>query len=404
MEMVMKTALLCWELGAGLGHLTPIKQMSLELINRGYKVWIAAREMHNIHHLFYDVDVNIIPAPVNRNNIKKTAKNTLCYADLLYNVGYKDKESLANHIQGWQSLFMLIKPGVIFFDHSPTAIIASQQTEAIKILMGTPFSRPHEEHISKGYRLFSVYGRLNKQQLASAEAIEKETLNNINFACHKHSLTQLNSISELFSSIEFELFSCLKELDHFPSRPSASKRFYLSTPSTSTPQKTEWPAVKVGAKKIFAYLTPHQNIVKILNGLIASQHSAILYARGQLEIKQKLPSHIKIITQPTSMSEILQECDLVISNGNLNTVQQTSLAGIPQLAAPIQLEQHILTDRLQQQGIAERFDDRSPLHSKIQINRLISDKSTRLNTFKAAYSKLNQANEIKQIFDSIFPC
>lgn len=402
--MVMKTALLCWELGAGLGHLTPIRQISIELIKRGYKVWIAVRELHNIHHIFNDIDVSIIQAPVNHNNIKKSSENTLCYADLVHNIGYKDKESLANHLLGWKSLFTIIKPEIMFFDHSPTAIIASQNTQAIKILMGTPFSRPNESSASINNGIFSAYGRLNSQQLAKAEGIEKEILNNINYACDKNNLTQLSAIGSLFSSIEFELFSCLKEFDHFPSRPKSSKRFYLSTPANSSKQKTEWPTAMAGSKKIFAYLAAHQNIIKILNGLIASQHSTVLYIRGTFQIKHTLPSHIEIIKQPASMLEILQECDLVISNGNLNTAQQTALAGIPQLASPIQLEQTILTDRLQQQGIAEFFDDRSPQHSKMQINRLIADKNSKLNTLKTKYSQLNQTNEIKNIFDSIFPC
>jgi hypothetical protein len=400
MEIVMKTALLCWELGAGLGHLTPIKQMSQELIARGYKVWIAARELHNIHHLFNDIDVNVIQAPVNRNGIKKATGNTLCFADLVHHIGYKDKESLANHIHGWQSIFELIKPEVIFFDHSPTAIIASQNQKTKKILMGTPFSRPPESFVNKK-GVFAPLGDLSSQQITKAKVIEKETLENINYACNKNNLPILKRISDLFSPIGIELFSCLEEFDHFPYREESSRRFYLPTTTNNSGDIPEWPNAIIGSKKIFAYLAARKNIIPVLNGLIASKHSTIIYIRGEFEIAQKLPNHIKILKQPASMSDVLQQCDLIISNGNLNTAQQTALAGLPQLAYPNQLEQDFLTLRLQQQGVAERFDDRSPQQSKLQINRLLNKKPLKLLGLQAKYSAFDEKKEIKRIFNLI---
>ncbi|MBL4797222.1 MAG: hypothetical protein JKY50_07400 [Oleispira sp.] len=399
----MKTALFCWELGAGLGHLTPIKQLSKELIRRGYKVWLAARDLHNIHHIFHDIDINLIAAPVNRNNINKASQNTLSYADLIYHIGYKDKESLSNHIKGWQGIFELVNPDLIFFDHSPTAIIASQNYKAKKILMGSPFSRPPETENQESTGVFSFFDHAKTDKMPQAQSIEKETLNNINYACEKNNLTQLHLISNIFSPINFEIFNCLEEFDHFGPRNDQTNRYYLPTTSSASEKKPEWPNTSgtKTEKKIFAYLKARPNIITVINGLIASKTSAILYIAGRFELKQQLPAHIQIIHQPVCMQSILKECDLLISNANLNTMQQTALAGKPQLALPIQLEQEILLHRLQEQGVVERFDTRSPQQSQIQIQRLLEVDITGRTSLQERYEKHDNDIEIRNIFNEV---
>ena len=401
MEMVMKTALFCWELGAGLGHLTPIKQLSKELIRRGYKVWLAARELHNIHHIFYDIDINIIPAPVNRNDINKATQNTLSYADLIHHIGYKNKESLSNHINSWQGIFELVKPDIIFFDHSPTAIIASQNYKAKKILMGTPFSRPPSTGTQETIAVFSFFDQAKTEKIPQAQIIEKETLNNINYACDENKLPHLDKISDIFSPINFEIFNCLEEFDHFGPRGNQDNLYYLPTTSSASKNKPEWPkgnGTKTN-KKIFAYLKARPNVITVINGLIASKTSAILYIAGNFELKQKLPSYIHIINQPVCMQSILKECDLLISNANLNTMQQAALAGKPQLALPIQLEQEILLHRLQEQGFAERLDTRSPQQSQIQIQRLLDIDVTGRTSLQERYENHDNDIEIRNIFN-----
>jgi hypothetical protein len=403
MEMVMKTALFCWELGAGLGHLTPIKLLSEELIRRGYKIWLAARELHNIHHIFHDIDINFIPAPVNRNNINKATQNTLSYADLIHHIGYKDKESLSNHIASWQGIFELVNPDIIFFDHSPTAIIASQNHKAKKNLMGSPFSRPLETDNQETTGVFSFFDQTKTEKIPQAQFIEKETLNNINYACEKNELPRLDKISDIFSPINLEIFNCLEEFDHFGPRKDQENRYYLPTTSSMSENKPEWPNTSSTKteNKIFAYLKARPNIITVINGLIASKTSAILYIAGKFELKQKLPSHIQIIHQPVCMQSVLKECDLLISNTNLNTMQQAALAGKPQLALPIQLEQEILLHRLQEQGLAERFDTRSPQQSHIQIQRLLELDVTGKTALQKRYEKHDTDIEIRNIFNEV---
>ena len=56
------------------------------------------------------------------------------FAHLLYNNGFYDADSLKATVQAWRELYETVRPDLIVFDHSPTALLAACGFQAKKAL------------------------------------------------------------------------------------------------------------------------------------------------------------------------------------------------------------------------------------------------------------------------------
>lgn len=344
----MKNVLICWELGAGLGHLNPILQLSEQLLARGYKVWIASRELENIHHLFKHDNIHFMQAPVMPPPAAKQGVAS-CFAHLLEMVGYQDGDKLKNYLRAWQTLFQLIEPELTFFDHSPTALIASLPYSTRRIYLGSTFSCPPLA------QPLGLYPRANKKE---AMVIEKRVVALINKAGETLDMPPLKSLAHLFEYYQQQIFTTIAELDHFNGRPSSASSHFVSVSSFNAEQKPNWP--KKGELKVFAYLKPGNYIVAVINYLIKNNCCAIIYLAGEANFKKGMPENIRIISHPLNMTAIAESADLVINNANLNSVLQLLKSSTPQLVAPLTLEQGMLADRLlenNQVGVLDTKND-----------------------------------------------
>jgi UDP:flavonoid glycosyltransferase YjiC (YdhE family) len=74
--------------------------------------------------------------------------------------------------------------------------------------------------------------------------------------------------------------------------------------------------------------------------------------------KTKGPS-LHFVREHLDLQMVSESCSVAISNGNHGTVCQFLMAGIPQLVAPLHMEQELLARRLQEMGAALMLDARS---------------------------------------------
>ena len=84
----MTRVMLTWELGMDLGHLVPLRALSIELLSRGHEVFLASRDLSSIREVFGNCAVTVLPAPVNNSRGSQAAIVT--YAELLCSVGFSD--------------------------------------------------------------------------------------------------------------------------------------------------------------------------------------------------------------------------------------------------------------------------------------------------------------------------
>ncbi len=59
----MARMLLTWELGAGLGHLVPLRQLAIALVSRGHEVFVAARDITRAGRVLRGIEFAYCPCP-----------------------------------------------------------------------------------------------------------------------------------------------------------------------------------------------------------------------------------------------------------------------------------------------------------------------------------------------------
>ncbi len=60
----MATALLAWELGAGLGHLTTLRPVAQRMAEEGHDVHLVVRDLACVETVFGDLEIPLYQAPV----------------------------------------------------------------------------------------------------------------------------------------------------------------------------------------------------------------------------------------------------------------------------------------------------------------------------------------------------
>ncbi|GEM_PF-5515450 len=360
-----KKAVICWELGAGLGHLNPIYQVAEELIRRQYDVWVLCKDLGSVHRVFKNVaadpdtrrgtdgkpgpevgagskaGLQILQGPNLSPLAPQQAKSALCFADLLWTVGYHNPQQLKTVVMAWRALFDLIAPDVVFYDHSPTALLASADYSFKKVYLGSTFSCPPSSY---------PMGLFDPAAMQQAKAAEDQVMDVINSVNDSLGLPEIKQLQNLFDYYDYKIFTTVPNLDHYRGREVSKDEFFVSVDSFHVEKQVEWPAA--GKTKVFGYLKSGQYLKKVLSYLIKSQCCTCLYIDGRFEIKQALPPNIKLINYPVSMPSVVESADVVLSNANLNTVIYLADKPVKQMVIPLSVEQGMLARTLVEKKLA----------------------------------------------------
>ena len=121
----MATVLFTWELGAGLGHMLPMLRPFEALVRRGHRVYVALRELSRAAAVFGRSGAMYLQAPF-RSSGRNHYPHTASFAHVMANVGFGDEGELYGLACAWRNLMQFVRPDVIVFDHSPTALLASR--------------------------------------------------------------------------------------------------------------------------------------------------------------------------------------------------------------------------------------------------------------------------------------
>ena len=123
----------------------------------------------------------------------------------------------------WRNLFLSVRPDLIVFDHSPTALLAACGLAAKKAMIGTGFFCPLD-----GYPLPDLRPWLHegKERLRDDE---NHVLANANQVLAAWGQPPLKRISRLFHEVDEQFLVTLPELDHYQGRkgtltPGASRK------------------------------------------------------------------------------------------------------------------------------------------------------------------------------------
>ncbi|MBE7467245.1 MAG: tetratricopeptide repeat protein [Planctomycetes bacterium] len=362
----MSTVLFTWELGAGVGHMAPYREIAERLIRNGHRVVFALRDLSRSHSVFQDIGVACVQAPIKTAPIAKPILQPATYAQMLHNLGYESPGELTGLVRAWRSLFEYIQPDLTVFDHSPTAMLAARGVPTRKMVIGIGFLVPPDIYPLPSQRPWMNH---DAEQLRH---FEDSILHRINLVLEDLRAPTLRRLGQLFSDVEETVLTTFKELDHYAEREGGN---YWGICSYYPGAKPEWPGGE-GAK-VFAYLKPSKNLVPILQALtVLKKPTLIVPDHIPEDTLKKFTSDTMVFSKNLfDLKTVGAECRLAVHNANHGTMAQLLLAGKPTLMVPLQLEQLLLARRAEQLGVGLVIQDQKAEDLATRLNAVLTGAS-----------------------------
>lgn len=338
----MKSVLLTWELGGGLGHVVSLKPIVIRLIESGCKVHIAAKNLEAAGSVFADLDVGLIQAPHRLEPFHSYFSPPICYEQLLHNIGFGYPTTLRALLSAWRTIFDAIAPEILVFEHSPTAMLAASRCDTRKVAIGTGFTLPPTP--------LPLIRALPNADTESLRTHATNTLRVTNEVVTAVGLPPLDSLDALYNSCDTKILLTYPELDHFGERFGAE---YLGSFEQGNGTAPLWP---VGDRpKVFVYLKRFPQGKEVILQLMRLPCSFLVFCPflGTQEIQElesRLP-HMRFSGTPLNADAVSKECDLAISHGGHGLAVKMLRAGVPLISIPLHQEQVLLSRRLAQQGL-----------------------------------------------------
>jgi UDP:flavonoid glycosyltransferase YjiC (YdhE family) len=360
----MSRILLTWEMGGGYGHLVRLRMLAEPLIEEGHDVTIALHDPRLAPRYLDDLDLNWIAAP----SFTARTKQPLAlksFPEILLMQGFNEAEALYARIRSWQGIYDLVKPDVVVYDHSTTAMLAYRGRDARQVAVGTGFFNP--PRVSP-LPLLRPWLDVSDEQLL---ALEQRVLGIINLAAIRAGIHELEYMHDLFDLQGMALLT-YPEIDHYQDRGEAD---YWGIPPNPEGEACIWPQGE--GPKIFAYLKPFAAMQDLLKVLKKRGGPTIVHAPMiPPELKAQYEgSNILLTGNPVDIDQAAREADVCICNGGHGTVATMLLAGTPMLILPQHLEQLIMAQRLEALGAATLDQKLQPKTMKNALDKLLAKSS-----------------------------
>ena len=103
---------------------------------------LAARELHRVPEALGGLRIELLPAPFKRNVPPADQSAFLSFTHILARQCFSSAEELEMYLRAWSCIFDLVKPDLVLYDHSPTALVASHGRSFKKVSVGSGFYNP----------------------------------------------------------------------------------------------------------------------------------------------------------------------------------------------------------------------------------------------------------------------
>lgn len=347
----MAHVVLCWEIGAGYGHLMPLRLLAQHFRAQGHRLSALVRDPQAARALLGPLGVDVraapLPAPPARD-----FPLSLTYSDNLRRNGYWHADALATSLDGWRRAFGELAPDLLLADHAPGALLASRGAVFPRAALGMGFTLPPRVAPMPGLQpWFPVPAAL----LAAREA---EFLGDVNPALEGLGLAPLAEVCGIFDGVE-RFLCAFPEFDHHDGREG--ERWWGPLLSAAPLPAPAWPA---GGKKVFVYMSAANRFLPAVLASLAARGAAVLaYLRdpaGPVAGPLTAPG-IRYLDGLVDLERVAHDCDAAITQGGFGSMAAFLTHGRPLLICPLELEQALLGWRLRQRGLADALTLFSPL-------------------------------------------
>lgn len=339
----MSRILLAWELGAGFGHLGPFLTIAGGLLERGHELHIAAREVASAVAAVGDLPIAVHQAPLCLNTYGGLKDPPLNYAEILMRYGYLEPAMLRGLLTAWRALMRAVDADVVLADHAPTALLAAQDLDLPRGLLGSPFNVPPAIAPTPNMR---DWLSVPAQRLADSDAQVLQTIN-----VTRPADRPLEALHRIFDGAT-RFMSGIPELDPYGARPADE---YLGLRAVSTgSEEPVWPAGD--GPKVFAYLhAPYPHLERTLTALSASGARVLVHLLGGNAALMQKHGGARLHFAPALLDfqKVVSACDLCVCHGNVGTTLGMLQGGRPLLLLPVHLEHFLLGRAVARTGAGE---------------------------------------------------
>jgi len=257
----------------------------------------------------------------------------------------------------WNSIFDTVKPDLVIYDHSPTALVASLGKSWAKWVVGSGFLVPRGDHKFFGVFPGAPQTPENDQHLA---ATENSLLNIINSVLGKQAGHEIECFEACFKQCEEQLLLTIPELDHYGARENGC---YLGVKYLAAGVAPSWPESSAhrAGPKIFLYLDDTIGVSVLLGQLLKYGSRLLVYGRElSPDMLKKYQNVVHFSSSPIDLQAVWKQADYFINHGNHGSALQAFVAGVPQLMIPTHQEQLMFAKRIEMngRGVIARLDQK----------------------------------------------
>jgi hypothetical protein len=369
----MAVVLLAWELGGGAGHCVDLARIAKGLAGNGHQVSVALHDLVAAQPFFADLPVAYFQAPFLVGSPSQPILWPRTMAQILQNTGFGNGAQLDVLVQAWRSILSAVRPEVVVFDHSPTALLASRWYDHRRFIIARGFELPPRQVPLPELE----YWRTDRSDPNELEAKEQAILDRVNSLLVRDGLAPLNCLADLYAAVDDRCLLTFAELDHYPQRTPAE---YFGAWSPGGGCVPEWPAVD--GPRLFGYLKPPRprwELSGFLSFVRAQPIATLLYVPGaDADWCRRLESpSLRFVHEPVDIGQLAPQCDAAVLNGNAGSVTEILLHGVPLLNIPLHLEQLVMAHRVVDLGAGLMADARQPQVMAEQLMKLLSTPSYR---------------------------
>ncbi len=350
--------LLCvWEQGGHLGHLSHLRMPVEVALAAGHTVYVAVRELQQVRLVLGDLPVQYLLSPCKPDAPVASQQEFLSYTQLLDRQCFGSAAELQLYLGAWRTLFDVVQPDLVLFEHSPTALVAAHAYRFKKVNIGTGFTVPPGPADGSAPFLPFPHIRLTPQTTSVLLQADRQMLERINQSLAWLGAAPLPNLHAIFAQVDAQYLMTWPELDQFGERSSAC---YLGVEPPLARALPEWPSA--GGQKVFAYIDAFPALEVLLQDLRAASTCCLLFVRKLPNpMRQAFTSaSMQFVDHPVDLAAVASQADWVISHGGHSTVAFFARKGLAQLLIPRHQEQLFTALRVVSQGGAGMaFQDQS---------------------------------------------
>lgn len=386
--MAARRILLAWELGAGLGHLMPMRLLAAALRQRGHRVFLALRDLQSTRQALGAESQDLLQAPLLLGPPQRPVKLQLSYASLLHNCGFDSVTGLTGRLQAWRTLLQSLSIDAVVAVHAPTALAAAGSLQVPAATLGTGFVQPPAQ---TPFPAFFPDQSVGEPLLRRNEAV---VLGVLNGALGELGSAPLPDLASLLQRAHPALLS-YPELDHYP----LPRRIpYLGQPDFSQGLPVRWgPRPE---KRVFAYLRPFPGLHELLLAL-KNLKAQVLVHVGDLDparLKAYLRPGLVVSDSPAHLRQVAADCDAYVGYAPHGSTAEMLLAGKPGLLIPTNVERQLVARRAEALGAARVLPQSSGQDHAGALQSLLEDPA--LRSAAEAFAQRHAGQDRSRILES----